>query len=155
MKVLGIIVIILLVVGLLAYIIMAILSQKQPDNLGLQHAMLQSCPNSPNCVCSESHSQSDAQHFITPIVGNEKTWLKLKQLVSEQGGVIQLEHDNYMHFTFSTPIFHYVDDVEFRFDRSEGLIHMRSASRIGRSDFGVNRKRMESIKKALGGHNEH
>jgi uncharacterized protein (DUF1499 family) len=56
-----------------------------------------------------------------------------------------------MHITFSTAVFHYVDDVEVRFDKENNLIHLRSASRIGRSDFGVNRKRIERIKKAMMG----
>jgi len=155
MKWLGISIVVLLVVGILAYIVMAVLSQKQPDNLGLQNGMLKACPDSPNCVCSESHTHSDAQHFIQAMTGNETTWLKLKTTALEQGGSMQIEHDDYMYMTFSTSVFHYVDDVEFRFDRAAGLIHVRSASRIGRSDFGVNRKRVEALKKALENTHEH
>jgi len=144
------IIVALLAVGLVAFIVMAVLSQKQPDSLGLQSGMLKPCPDSPNCVCSESHSKGDQQHFIEPIAGNKETWENLKQVMIERGGEVQAETADYMHIIFSTAIFHYVDDVELRFDRGRGLIHIRSASRIGRSDFGVNRKRMESIKKALG-----
>ncbi len=149
MKSLAMIVVGLVLVGFLAYIVMAVLSQKQPDNLGLQNGQLRPCPDSPNCVCSESHSQSDSQHFIEAIKGNKQTWAKLKQIMIEQGGDIQTESSDYMHMTFSTAVFHYVDDVEVRFDKENNLIHIRSASRIGRSDFAVNRKRMESLKKAL------
>jgi len=149
MKWLAMIIVAVVLVGFLAYIVMAVLSQKQPHDLGLHNGMLKACPDSPNCVCSESHSKGDAQHFIKAITGNDKTWAHFKQVIIEQGGHIETDKDNYMHITFSTPIFHYVDDVEARFDRDEGLIHIRSASRIGRSDFGVNRKRMEAIKKAL------
>ncbi|MDQ6956078.1 MAG: DUF1499 domain-containing protein, partial [Mariprofundaceae bacterium] len=91
----------------------------------------------------------DAQHFIKAIAGNDKIWARFKRVITEQGGHVEIAKDDYMHITFSTPIFHYVDDVEARFDRGEGLIHIRSASRIGRSDFGVNRKRVEAIIKAL------
>ena len=149
MKSLMIIVGSLVLVGFLAYIVMAFLSQKEPDDLGLQNGVLKPCPSTPNCVCSESHSQSDKQHFIEPIKGNVQTWTKLKQTMIEQGGAIQTESNDYMHITFNTPVFHYVDDVEARFDKENNLIHIRSASRIGSSDFGVNRKRMASIKKAL------
>jgi len=149
MKSLAMIVIGLVLVGFLAYIVMAFLSQKQPDNLGLQNGQLKPCPDSPNCVCSEK--QSDAQHFIEPMAGNEGTWARLKQVMIAQGGDIQTESSDYMHITFSTAVFHYVDDVEARFDRENKLIHLRSASRIGRSDFGVNRKRIKTIKKALMG----
>jgi len=149
MKWLAMIVVAVVLVGFLAYIVMAVLSQKQPDDLGLQNGMLKACPDSPNCVCSESHSKDDAQHFIKAIAGNDKIWARFKQVIIEQGGHIKTEKGDYMHITFSTSVFHYVDDVEARFDRGEGLIHIRSASRIGRSDFGVNRKRMQRIKKAL------
>ena len=149
MKSLLMIVVGLVLVGFLAYIVMAVLSQKQPDDLGLYDGMLKPCPDSPNCVCSESHSKDDTQHFIQAIAGNDKTWTRFKQVIIELGGDIETDQGEYMHITFSTPIFHYVDDVEARFDRDEGLIHVRSASRIGRSDFGVNRKRIEMIKKAL------
>lgn len=155
MKWLGISIVVLLVVGLVGYIAMVILSQKQPDNLGLQSGMLSVCPDSPNCVCSESHTRSDPQHFIQAIAGSEASWDKLKRIALEQGGNIQTERGDYMHITFSTAVFRYVDDVEFRFDRVENLIHMRSASRIGRTDFGVNRKRIEALKKAMRNTHEH
>jgi len=149
MKSLAIIIAVFLLVGLLAYVVMAVLSQKQPDDLGLHDGLLKPCPSSPNCVCSESHSMGNAQHFIEPIAGNTQTWARLKQVMVKQGGVIQVEAADYMHITFYTAIFRYVDDVEVRLDKENKLIHLRSASRIGRSDFGVNRKRIASIKKAL------
>jgi len=151
LKSLAMIIVALLLVGLLAYIVMAVLSQKQPDTLGLQNELLKVCHDSPNCVCSEAHSKGDQQHFIEPITGNEETWAHLKQVMIAQGGDIQTESTDYMHITFSTSVFHYVDDVEVRFDRENNLIHLRSASRIGRSDFGVNRKRIEHIKNAMMG----
>ncbi len=149
MKSLAMIVVGLVLVGFLAYIVMAVLSQREPDNLGLQNGQLKPCPSTPNCVCSESHSQSDSQHFIEAITGNAQTWDALKQVMLEQGGDIQEASGDYMHIIFSTAVFHFVDDVELRFDREQHLIHLRSASRIGRSDFGVNRKRVETLKKAL------
>jgi len=154
-KSLAMIIVALLIVGFLAYIVMAVLSQKQPDNLGLQNGQLKPCPDSPNCVCSEAYNNDDAQHFIEPISGNKQTWAKLKQVMLEQGGDIQEESADYMHIIFSTAVFHFVDDVELRFDREQHLIHLRSASRIGRSDFGVNRKRVETLKKALENTHEH
>lgn len=155
MKWLGIIVLALLSVALLAYIVMAYQSQKKPNDLGLQNGMLKACPDSPNCVCSEAYNKDDAQHFIAPISGNEQTWIMLKQVMLEQGGDIQEETADYMHIIFSTAVFHFVDDVELRFDKENKLIHLRSASRIGRSDFGVNRKRIEALKKALENTHEH
>jgi uncharacterized protein (DUF1499 family) len=57
--------------------------------------------------------------------------------------------DRYIHAEFTSALFRFVDDVEFQIDAESGLIHFRSASRVGRSDLGVNRKRMESIRMAF------
>lgn len=149
MKWLLIIVGVLLVVGLIAYIAMAIQSHKSPENLGLQNGLLRPCPASPNCVCSEGHSQGSEEHAVAPIKANDGGWTRLTGIITEQGGEIQQNDGSYLHATFSTPVFRYVDDVELRFDERSGLIHIRSASRVGRSDFGVNRNRIERIKKVM------
>ncbi len=145
MKWLLIIVTGLLLVGLIAYVAMAMQSHKRPENLGLQQGLLRPCPDSPNCVCSESHSQASDEHAITPIKLADMGWEKMKSILTEQGGVIEQEDGLYLHATFTTPVFRYVDDVELRLDEQHGLIHIRSASRVGRSDFGVNRKRVEQL----------
>ena len=149
MKLIGMIIMAVFLLGLVAYTVMAMLSQKMPNTLGLKDGLLVPCPDSPNCVCSESHSKGDVEHAIEGILVTSDSWTRLKQVIQEQGGRIEKEEGDYLHATFSSAIFRYVDDVEFRQDVKEGIIHMRSASRIGRSDFGVNRQRMESIKKAL------
>ena len=55
----------------------------------------------------------------------------------------------YLHAEFTSRFMHYVDDVEFLYDQAAGLVHVRSASRVGYSDLGVNRKRIESIRRAV------
>ncbi len=137
---------ILLTLGLLAYIVMAVMSQKTPGNLGLGNKVLRPCPDSPNCVCSEAHTNNDKQHYVEPF---NTSMDRIKEVILAQGGVIKTEQKNYIHTTFTTSVFHYVDDVELRYDADTQLVHMRSASRIGRSDFGVNRKRVAAIKQAL------
>jgi len=127
------------------FIAKAIQSQKLPDHLGLQHGVLLPCPASPNCVCSERHSQPDKQHAIAPIAADPGQWRTLKDRIAALGGVIQQDDGHYLHATFSTAIFHYVDDLELRLDQAQHLIHIRSASRVGHSDFGVNRKRVQVI----------
>ncbi len=57
------------------------------------------------------------------------------------------ETENYIHAEVRTRTFKFVDDVEFYFDDTEKIIHFRSAARVGWSDMGVNRKRMENIRK--------
>jgi len=141
--------IVLLVLGvaaLMVYIMMAIQSHKAPRFLGLQKGMLRACPDSPNCVCSEAQSQASEEHAIAAMHGDEGMWMQLKDAIIEQSGVIQHDDGEYLHATFTSRIFRYVDDVELRRDASADLIHLRSASRAGRSDFGVNRKRVNQIK---------
>ncbi|WP_038248233.1 DUF1499 domain-containing protein [Ghiorsea bivora] len=139
----------LALLGLIIYIAMAVMSQKTPDTLGLQNGKLAPCPDSPNCVCSESHTQNDAEHYIQAIHGDKDTWDKLKEVIMAQGGTIESDDGVYMHASFRSAIFQYVDDVELRLDETNNTIHIRSASRMGRKDFGVNRNRVEAIKKAL------
>ncbi|WP_018294832.1 DUF1499 domain-containing protein [Mariprofundus ferrooxydans] len=145
MKWVLIIVALLIGVGFIAYIWMAIQSQKEPDTLGLQQGLLRPCPDSPNCVCSEAFSQADKEHAIEPVQVGETTWERLKSRIIELGGVIKQDDGHYLHATFTSSLFHFVDDVELRLDSEQGLIQIRSASRVGRSDLGVNRKRVEQI----------
>jgi len=135
--------------GLVVYVAMAVMSQKMPDNLGLKDGQLTPCPDSPNCVCSESHTENDGEHYIQATQGNKTTWDKLKKILIAQGGTIESDDGLYIHATFRSAIFQYVDDVELRLDKTNNNIHIRSASRMGRKDFGVNRKRVQALKKAL------
>lgn len=61
-------------------------------------------------------------------------------------GNIQIEKENYITATFTSSIFRFVDDFEIRLDKKNNVIHLRSASRVGRSDFGINKKRIELFK---------
>ena len=140
---------VLLLVGLIAVVATALKSQNDPEDIGLQQGMLQPCPASPNCVCSEAHSQSSEQHALEPIKARYGAWKKLTTIITKQGGVIQQDNGSYLHATFTSPVFRYVDDVELRLDEDQGLIHIRSASRVGQSDFGANRQRVERIMRAL------
>jgi len=149
MKWLVMIVVGLLLIGLIAFIVMAIQSHKSPEILGLDQGLLRPCPDSPNCVCSEAFGPSDKQHAIAALKGDSGVWNSLDRVMTQLGGVVQQRDGDYMHVTFTTPVFRYVDDVEMRFDHSRSVIQIRSASRIGRSDFGVNRKRVERIRQAL------
>jgi uncharacterized protein (DUF1499 family) len=54
--------------------------------------------------------------------------------------------DNYIHCEFTSALFRFVDDVEFHFDDTTKTIHLRSASRTGYSDLGLNRRRIEHIR---------
>ena len=118
---------------------------------GLIDGKLTQCSKKPNCVCSDV--KIDTQHYISPfILPNNSVREKhslIKNIIKDMGGILILEKENYFSFNFSSALFGFVDDVEIRFDSNDGAIHFRSASRVGTSDFGVNRKRIEEIKNLL------
>jgi uncharacterized protein (DUF1499 family) len=106
------------------------------------------CPDTPNCVSSLAE---DTKHFIEPISYEGEKALAQHELLGilnsfKRVRVVRIEED-YIHAEFLSFIFRFVDDVEFFFDKAKKLIQVRSASRTGYSDLGVNRRRMEEIRK--------
>lgn len=126
-----------------------IFSGTKPDNLGVNTGKLTDCPNSPNCVSSQSPT-SDETHFIQPLKytsATEKALADLKKVIeSEDRTTIINESSDYLYAEFKSALMGFVDDVEFYIDSSSSTIHVRSASRLGQSDLGVNRKRVETIR---------
>lgn len=108
---------------------------------------LKPCPSSPNCVSSLAE---DAPHRVPPLIWTgelAQAKARLRQAVLAAGdATFVVEADTYWHLEFRSRVFRFVDDVEFLFDRERRLIHVRSASRVGYSDLGVNRKRVETIR---------
>lgn len=120
---------------------------------GAESGQLKVCPGSPNCVCSDD---SDAEHQIEPLrpAGDQpditRTWAALREaLASEPRTTIVEETDTYIRAEARSALFRFVDDVEFLLRTNDGLIAVRSASRTGYSDLGVNRARIERIRAAL------
>jgi uncharacterized protein (DUF1499 family) len=119
----------------------------RPANLGIKDGKLSPCPSSPNCVSSQS---SDKAHAIEPlpftgtVTGAHAALRRL--ILSMKRAQIVTDVDDYIHAEFTSAIFRFVDDAEFWLDENAKVIHVRSAARIGNSDFGVNRKRMEDIR---------
>ena len=117
---------------------------------GLDSSHLSACPSSPNCVVSQD---GDEDHAIAPIAyqgdraSAKETLLKVLSVVPRTEVVEQTE--NYIHSESTSRIFKFVDDVEFYFPEDENVIHVRSASRVGESDLGVNRRRIEQIRLAM------
>ncbi len=118
-----------------------------PNNLGMATGQLLACPDTPNCVNSKS---LDTQHSIAPLTYNlaaDDAFKALKKVVqSFKQSSLKQETDNYVYAEFTIPIVGFVDDVEFLLDKDRKVIHVRSASRLGESDLGVNRKRIETIR---------
>ncbi len=108
------------------------------------------CPTSPNCVSSLA---TDKTHFIAPfkIIGTINTAsLALKNaLLSQSRTVITQETENTLHAEATSLVFRFVDDVDVLLDSETRLFHIRSASRVGYGDFGVNRKRVEALRSQL------
>ncbi|MEI6692412.1 MAG: DUF1499 domain-containing protein [Chlorobium sp.] len=112
----------------------------------LVNGKLRPCPGTPNCVSSENNNPL---FHVAPITFNttpESAWVTLKQIIIEQGGTIQDEGKEYIWSTFTVSLFGFIDDVEFRLSATEKMIHVRSSSRLGISDLGVNRGRVEQLR---------
>ncbi|MEL4894097.1 DUF1499 domain-containing protein [Crocosphaera sp. Alani8] len=122
----------------------------QPENLGVTNETLTACPSTPNCVSSQS---KDGEHSIQPLAyqGEGKTAIAtLKEIISQQErSKIVSESDDYLYAQFTTQWMGFVDDVEFYVNEENGVIDVRSASRLGESDLGVNRERIETIRQAF------
>lgn len=120
---------------------------KRPTNLGARSGQLAPCPISPNCVSSFSQ---DAEHKINPLAYTStpaEAMANLKKVIqSLERSKIITETDNYLYAEFTSALMGFVDDVEFLLDEEQKAIHVRSASRLGESDLGVNRKRIETIR---------
>jgi uncharacterized protein (DUF1499 family) len=140
-------------ISLLVIIALFILGymSKSGEAHGLVDGQLKPCPDKPNCVSSEV--VSDAEHYIEPLVysADEATSIlpRLKTIIVEMGGSIQVEETNYLAATFTSSIFRFVDDLELRIDADQKTIHLRSASRVGHGDGGANRKRVERLKNSF------
>jgi uncharacterized protein (DUF1499 family) len=122
-------------------------SGTRPTDLGVQAGRLKACPASPNCVCSY---ESDKEHGIAAIAYSKspaEAMAVLKQVITGmERTAIVTESENYLYAEFTTKLMGYVDDVEFYLDG--GAIQVRSASRLGQSDLGLNRQRVEAIRAA-------
>ena len=118
-----------------------------PDNLGLKNQLLSPCPRTPNCVSSQ---EKNSQHRIQPIIFEGSLELAKERFYrvinSMRGTRIITQEDAYWHVEFTTQLLRFIDDVEFYFDESQSLIHVRSASRQGYWDLGVNRRRVDTIR---------
>ena len=119
---------------------------KGDAKVGMSQGKLSDCPGTPNCVCSEDESSA---FYITPFIiqgPSDKAWQLLKQLALSAGGTVHEESQSYLWVSFTSKWLRFTDDVEFRIDAERNVIHVRSASRIGRSDFGVNKQRIEALR---------
>jgi uncharacterized protein (DUF1499 family) len=120
-------------------------SGERPHNLGPKDGLLLACPSSPNCVSSQA---SDEGHRVAALVFGgdpDVAFTRLKRILSRRSDTTVVDESvGYLRVELRTTLF--VDDAEFLLDRSRSVIHVRSASRLGYSDLGKNRVRMEEIR---------
>jgi uncharacterized protein (DUF1499 family) len=139
--------------ALAAATLLAACAGERPDDLGLRDGRLAPCKPTPNCVTSQGDPAADPGHHVPPlgIRGDpEPAWAALVAAV-RAGPRVQVvaERAGYLRAEYASRVFGFVDDVEFQLDPAAKLIHVRSASRVGRSDFGVNRARIEALRTRL------
>ena len=134
----------------LVFFVLSWLSHSSSNpSIGLQNGFLNECPQSPNCVCSDTTERNDSPAKLNPFLLKPEhyvlEWEDLLSAVLFAGGKIEIRTEDYLHATFRSKFFQFVDDLELR--KEGAVVHVRSASRVGYSDFGVNRKRVEMVRK--------
>ena len=115
-----------------------------PQDIGVRDGKLIACPESPNCVSSYESSE---EHAIAALDGNLNQIQQI--LVAMDGANIVEQSNNYLYAEFTSRLMGYVDDVEFLYDAASNTTQVRSASRVGYSDMGANRSRVEAIRAQL------
>ena len=118
---------------------------RRPTNLGVKDGRLAPCRRTPNCVSSQA-DPADREHYIAPIAFRGAMADLRKAVESMERVTVISAERNYLYAEYRTRLLRYVDDVELFYDERAGLVHVRSASRLGRRDFGVNRKRVEALR---------
>ena len=114
---------------------------RRPHNLGVTNGRLAPCRRTPNCVSSQA-DPSDPEHYIAPLKGTMEAVRKAVESLPR--ATIVSQRQNYLYAEFRSKLLGFVDDVEFFHDGS--VIQVRSASRLGRRDFAVNRRRIERLR---------
>jgi uncharacterized protein (DUF1499 family) len=136
--------------GIIPLVLLAAILSLMNATLPAGEAMhtLAPCPASPNCVSSQA---TDAEHSIEPLrfTGDATlAWERLKSAFGTESRLSIVEDTgSYLHAEARSLVFRFVDDIEFVLESEAGVIQVRSASRAGYSDFGVNRRRVERIRK--------
>ena len=123
---------------------------KMPEEIGVSHGVLAPCPDKPNCVSSFAEDADHHADALTIVGASSSAWQGLEGILEAESNVeIVTKHDGYLHVVYTSTLMRYRDDVEFLLREGEGEIALRSASRVGHSDMGVNRDRVEAIRSQL------
>jgi uncharacterized protein (DUF1499 family) len=122
----------------------------RPSQLGVKDSQLAPCPASPNCVSSDD---ADSPHLISSLqlaLPPGEAWAAVRATVAGLPRTkIIAQTDDYLHAECRSAVFGFVDDLELHLRPAQNLIALRSAARLGRSDWGVNRRRAENLRSLL------
>lgn len=125
-------------------------SGKRPSSLGVTDAGLAPCPSSPNCVSSDATDDVHRVEALALTGAPEEAWGSLREEVARWPRTTVVEDTgSYLHAECASALFGFVDDLELHLRASDGVIAVRSASRVGYGDLGVNRRRVEGLREAL------
>lgn len=122
-----------------------------PAAAGVRNGHLAECLSAPHCVCSDAGTSSDNGHWVEPIalptLPDEVRWRVIREVLAASGATIVGEEAGYLHATYTSGLFRFVDDLELRMDNTH--LQLRSSSRVGYSDLGANRQRVEDLRRRL------
>jgi uncharacterized protein (DUF1499 family) len=129
------------------FLILCSCSGTRPSNLGVHDGKLAPCPESPNCVSTFATDKTHAAKPLSYTGTMDQAKQKLITVINSLPRTrIISDKGDYLDVEFTSQLWRFVDDVEFAFDDSAKTIQFRSASRLGKGDMGVNRKRMETVR---------
>jgi uncharacterized protein (DUF1499 family) len=125
-------------------------SSPQVDMLGLHNGQLRPCPSSPNCASSQAN---DSKHQVLPLklqMAPEQSWQQVKSIITAlpRTRIVTATYE-YLRAECRSAVFGFIDDLELHLRPKEGRIEVRSLARLGYYDFGVNRKRVQELRKKL------
>jgi uncharacterized protein (DUF1499 family) len=130
----------------------SLLAGRRPSNLGASDGRLAPPKRTPNCVSSQA-DPADAEHFIAPLAFKgalaDAMSAAKKAVASIERSRVVREERGYLYAECASKLLGFVDDLELLFSEKAGVFHVRSASRLGRKDFGVNRRRVEALRSFL------
>lgn len=149
-RTIGFVLLALVIASVLALLVAARIAKK-PGTVGAHGGQLAHCPASPNCV--SSLPDEDVSHRVDPIPAGsdaDKTLARLEAaLLAMPRTTVVVRRPGYLHAESRSAFFGFVDDVELLAERGANVIHVRSIARVGYSDFGVNRARIEDLRAAV------
>jgi uncharacterized protein (DUF1499 family) len=125
------------------------MSARTPDRIGPVDGRLMGCPGPDNCVSSEADNPDRRVAPLTASGPVDEVMARLARAIGSMGGEVVQMRGNYLRAVFTSGLWRFRDDLECLYDREAGRIEVRSASRVGYSDLGVNRKRVEQLKEIL------